>query len=138
MLSSSDRPSVRRLSSEPSLDYSQEHLWDDVFNHLGVAIAQLTLGGTFDRFERRKTRWKNRLRQMIVSLMREDITGVPRNLIAAATDITALKQERQDAVSARDELNHRMTNAQEADRTRIARELHDDIGQSLAVLKIQM
>jgi signal transduction histidine kinase len=53
-------------------------------------------------------------------------------------EITSLKQKLQDAVSARDELSQRMTNAQEADRTRIARELHDDIGQSLAILKIQM
>jgi signal transduction histidine kinase len=53
-------------------------------------------------------------------------------------EVTSLKQKLQDAVSARDELSQRMTNAQEADRTRIARELHDDIGQSLAILKIQM
>jgi signal transduction histidine kinase len=53
-------------------------------------------------------------------------------------EIASLKQKLQDAVSARDELSQRMTNAQEADRTRIARELHDDIGQSLAILKIQI
>jgi signal transduction histidine kinase len=39
---------------------------------------------------------------------------------------------------ARDELSRKMMNAQEDDRGRIAKELHDDIGQSLAVLKIQM
>jgi len=54
------------------------------------------------------------------------------------SEVTSLKQRLQEAVSARDELSQRMTNAQEADRTRIARELHDDIGQSLAILKIQM
>ena len=31
-----------------------------------------------------------------------------------------------------------MINAQDANRTGIARELHDDIGQSLGLLKIQM
>jgi signal transduction histidine kinase len=76
--------------------------------------------------------------RMVFSSGREDATGAPRSLIFVATDITPLKQKLEDAVSARDELSQRMTNAQEADRTRIARELHDDIGQSLAILKIQM
>jgi PAS domain S-box-containing protein len=76
--------------------------------------------------------------RVFFSAVREDATEAPRNLIFAATDVTLLKQKLQDAVAARDELSQRMTNAQEADRTRIARELHDDIGQSLAILKIQM
>jgi PAS domain S-box-containing protein len=76
--------------------------------------------------------------KMFFSLVREDVTEMPRSLVAIAIDVTLLQQDLQEAASARDELSHRMTNAQEADRTRIARELHDDIGQSLAVLKIQM
>ena len=76
--------------------------------------------------------------RMILSLTRGNTSDEPRSLISVATDITSLKRELQEALTARDELSRRMTNAQEADRTRIARELHDDIGQSLAVLKIQM
>jgi PAS domain S-box-containing protein len=78
---------------------------------------------------------------MVFSLVRDDVTNTPRSLSAVATDITFLKrakQELHDAEVVRDELSRRMMNAQEADRTSIARELHDDIGQSLAVLKIQM
>jgi signal transduction histidine kinase len=66
---------------------------------------------------------------------------MPRSLTAVVSDITLLKEAAQnlhDSEVARDDLSRRMMNAQEADRTRIARELHDDIGQSLAVLKIQM
>ncbi len=74
----------------------------------------------------------------VFSPVREDATEAPRRLVFVATDITPLKENLLEAVSARDELSQRMTNAQEADRTRIARELHDDIGQSLAILKIQM
>ena len=77
----------------------------------------------------------------VFSLVREDLTNVPRSLTAVVNDITLLKEAAQnlhDAEVARDDLSRRMMNAQEADRTRIARELHDDIGQSLAVLKIQM
>jgi PAS domain S-box-containing protein len=78
---------------------------------------------------------------MVFSLVRGDVTNNPRSLTAVAKDITFLKQAEQDlrdAEVARDELGRRLMNAQEADRTSIARELHDDIGQSLAVLKIQM
>jgi PAS domain S-box-containing protein len=64
-----------------------------------------------------------------------------QGLILVVNDLTSLmlaKKELQDSEIARDELSRRLLNAQDADRTRIARELHDDIGQSLAVLKIQM
>ncbi len=78
---------------------------------------------------------------LVFSLVRDNVTNNPRSLTAVAKDITFLKQAEQDlrdSEVARDELGRRMMNAQEADRTSIARELHDDIGQSLAVLKIQM
>ena len=78
---------------------------------------------------------------MVFSLVRDDVTKEPRSLTAVAKDISFLKraeQDLRDAEVVRDELSRRMMNAQEADRTSIARELHDDIGQSLAVLKIQM
>jgi PAS domain S-box-containing protein len=78
---------------------------------------------------------------IVFSLVRDNVTNMPRSLTAVAKDITFLKraeQDLRDAEVVRDELSRRMTNAQEADRTRIARELHDDIGQALAVLKIQM
>ncbi len=78
---------------------------------------------------------------VVFSLVRDDITNSPRSLTAVAKDITSFMQATQslqDAEVARDELSRRMMSAQESDRTRIARELHDDIGQSLAVLKVQM
>ena len=172
------------------MDYRQEQLWGDAFNHLGVAIAQLTPDGSlltandqlcklidrprselleknFRELFESDDSWSEcdsgmaeliagkvsrlstdlsakRLDGQIVwvrilfSVVREDVREMPRSLTAVATDITLLRQELLDAVAARVELSHRMTNAQEADRTRIARELHDDIGQSLAVMKIQM
>ena len=77
----------------------------------------------------------------VFSLAQDDLTDMPRSLTVVVSDITPLKEAAQnlhDSEVARDDLSRRMMNAQEADRTRIARELHDDIGQSLAVLKVQM
>ncbi len=69
-------------------------------------------------------------------------TGTPRFLpdgsfvgyIGCCFDVDDQKQ----AELARTDLSRRLMTAQEAERTRIARELHDGIGQSLALLGIQM
>jgi signal transduction histidine kinase len=55
-------------------------------------------------------------------------------VLTVAEDIT----ERKQAELARTDLSRRLMTAQEAERRRIARELHDGIGQSLALLGIQL
>jgi PAS domain S-box-containing protein len=152
-----DRPAVQARSSNGLWDYTQEHLGNDAFNRLGVAIAQLTLGGSlltvndqlcevldrprkdlleknFREIFQSEDSWsvcdggltqliageihrystelcaKRRDGQvvcvkMFFSLVREDVTEIPRSLIAVATDITTLKRELQDAVSTRNELS---------------------------------
>jgi PAS domain S-box-containing protein len=67
--------------------------------------------------------------------------GAPQTILAAIEDLTDLhsaETARQSAEAARHEMAQKFTAAQENERTRIARELHDDIGQSLAILRIQM
>jgi signal transduction histidine kinase len=62
-------------------------------------------------------------------------------ILAVVVDVTALRTAEEalrESETARHELARRLTNAQEKERTRIARELHDDIGQALAILRIQM
>ena len=69
-------------------------------------------------------------------------TGVPRFLpdgsfvgyIGCCIDVDDQKQ----AELARADLSRRLMTAQEAERTRIARELHDGIGQALALLGVQI
>jgi len=76
-----------------------------------------------------------------VTLVRDEATGEPSRLFAVLEEITPLKDAERilrDSEIARKHLGRLMLDAQDEDRARIARELHDDIGQSLAVLKIQM
>jgi PAS domain S-box-containing protein len=77
----------------------------------------------------------------IVTLSRDPANGEPSTLLVVLEEITPLKDAERilkDSEVARNHLGRLMMNAQDEDRARIARELHDDIGQSLAVLKIQM
>ena len=60
--------------------------------------------------------------------------GKPRGAVGTTLDVT----ERKLAEAALASVSRRLIEAQEKERTRIARELHDDIGQRLAILAIEL
>jgi len=68
----------------------------------------------------------------LVSLVRED--GKPKTIRGFMIDITARKQT-EETLSI---LSGRLINAQEEERRRIARELHDDLNQRMALLSIEL
>jgi two-component system NarL family sensor kinase len=68
----------------------------------------------------------------IVNIIVEN--GVPNRLIGIATDIS----ERKRMEGERDQLNVRLMRAEERERFAVARELHDGIGQHLAVLNLKL
>ena len=125
-------------------DFREIFLFEESQSECEVALSRLSLG-EIDRYSTdmsaRRSDGGIVWFKMVFSLVSDKATSTPHSLIVVARDITSLKhitEELHDSELARDELSRRMLGAQEADRTRIARELHDDIGQSLAILKIQM
>ena len=61
-------------------------------------------------------------------------SGRPARVRGASLDITARRQAEEAAMS----LSGRLIHAQEAERMRLARELHDDLNQNLALLAVEL
>jgi PAS domain S-box-containing protein len=64
----------------------------------------------------------------------QNLEGVPRGILIFSEDITRRKQI-EESLS---EIPRKLIEAQEQERSRIGRELHDDIGQRLALLAIEL
>ena len=62
------------------------------------------------------------------------VNGEPERMLGISVDVTQRKWA-EDALS---QVNRKLIEAQELERTRIARELHDDFGQRLALLAVQL
>jgi PAS domain S-box-containing protein len=124
----------RTLEQEQGDGWAEGVFFDDLPGCLQTYLK------SFD--ERRPFTMEYRLRRHDGAYRWITDVGVPRFLsdgsfagyIGCCVDI----EDRRAAEVARRELAGRLLTAQEAERTRIARELHDDIGQSLAMLGIQL
>ena len=95
----------------------------------------LTEGRGFQNFEKRCLHKSGRIvyTDSSTSLIR-DAEGAPQCFVGEVLDITKRKQ----AEEALSDMTRKLVEAQELERARIARELHDDINQRLAVLAIEV
>ena len=124
----------RTLDQELGNGWTQGVHPDDLQNCLAIYC------GAFDN--RQPFTIEYRLRRSDGQYRWITVTGIPRafpdgtfaGYVGCCLDVS----DRREAEEARRQLSDRLIRSQEAERTRIARELHDDIGQSLAILCVQM
>ncbi len=95
----------------------------------------LTEEGSFQNFEKRCLHKSGRIvcTESTASVIRSR-DGNPQYIVGGVLDVT----KRKEAEEALSTINRRLIEAQEQERTRIARDLHDDINQRLGMLAIQV
>jgi PAS domain S-box-containing protein len=95
----------------------------------------LTEGGSFQSFEKRCLHKSGRIvcTESTASVIRSR-DGNPQYIVGGVLDITKRKEAEEAILT----INRRLTEVQEQERTRIARDLHDDINQRLGMLAIEI
>jgi PAS domain S-box-containing protein len=123
-----------------SLDASLGHRWIEVLHPDEVERCRDVYVNAFD--QRQPFQVEHRLRRHDGEYRWTVTTGVPRydadgsftGYVGTAVDVTEHKLA-EDTLSM---LNQRLIQAQELERARLARELHDDIGQQLVMLLLRL
>ena len=105
----------------------------DATAHQAFLGMESVLNGQQERFE---LEWEftNSITQRSSLMTVTPLTSHEHGLVVSYVDITARKQAEEERL----ELSGRLISAQEDERSRLARELHDDFNQRLAVLAIDL
>ncbi len=82
--------------------------------------------------------WRNRALRRARDELEDRVAARTEELTRAHRDLTAVAEERRQAQGALQALSGRLIHAQEEERSRIARELHDDLNQSLSLLAVEL
>jgi PAS domain S-box-containing protein len=133
--------------NDPWLEFTGQSLesqlgngWAEGVHSDDLDMCVATYSEAFDRRERFSMEYRLRRYDGVYRWLND--IGVPRfnadhsfaGFIGSCIDITERKLAEQTLSS----VSHRLIEAQEQERTRIARELHDDINQRLALLTIEL
>lgn len=122
---------MRKLKREQVIGHSVHELMDEtVFRKLVRPRIDECLQGNVVRFEMKFTYPDLGERDLLVSYFPIEDTDRIDRVAAVVQDITQRKQS-EEALA---DMSRKLIEAQEQERTRIARELHDDISQRLALL----
>ncbi len=129
-------------SFEPSFEAYLERLHPDDRAQIGAVVARALLEGHGFTVEERIVRPDGGVRQLrTVGEVLRGADGRPLKLLCACFDVTEQKDSEaalRAAAQALQALTRRLVEAEEAERRRIARELHDRVGQNLSALNINL
>jgi PAS domain S-box-containing protein len=133
---------LSRDTFEPSFEAHLERVHPDDREHSGAMMSRALMEGRGFSTDERIVRPGGEVRYLRsqVEVVRND-QGKPIKILGASLDFTeqrhsetALRQAAQDLHG----LTRRLVQAEEAERKRIARELHDRVGQALSALNINL
>ena len=137
MIWMADADARRTFFNKPWLDFTGRPFADQVDCGWNEAVHPLDRAACMDAYltafrDRRSFEIEYRLRR---------VDGVFAGDIGACVDVTALKQSEvrlRESESQLRRLAARFESAQESERASVARELHDELGQSLTALKLEL